>query len=389
MSNQISPNFQLRDAIHALSQFPRLWWQEDIDFSPYFGTKNYKLFNAARTGLSEMAKILNLPKDKKIGIPAFSCAVMATPFLSQGYDIEWIDTDENGVISFEDYERKANTLSLVIAVHTFGQRAPMEKIFEIAREKNIFVVEDGAHFFDTNLEFCDAKLLSFGREKDVSCVSGGALLWSSQRPFAQKFQNIFLPHPKKFMAGRLLCQPFIFSLAIPFWYFGYMGKAFAFLMNKIKVLPRAVTFLEKKGIEDFPKSRLSNALQAVLRRQMVQYSERMKHRERLAEAWKKSLLELFPGQEIIVPDNFFRVILKTEQAVFIQEESKKFGFDFRDWDGVPIAPSGTELMHFQYAPGQCINAEYFSKNYVTFPTNIRTTENDVFRFLTLWKLLHS
>ncbi|MCF7917954.1 DegT/DnrJ/EryC1/StrS family aminotransferase, partial [Candidatus Gracilibacteria bacterium] len=214
VSNQISPNFTFSDAIHAALQMWRIGSRKNLNFAEFFGTKNYFLTNAARTGLGEIIKIVNPPKEKKIGIPAFICAVVATPFLEKGYQIEWIDTDKNGVIAIEDFVRKAENISMVVVPHVFGQPAPVEEIASIAKQKCIFVIEDCAHLLPSfekgtgDEKFsADVRILSFGREKVLSCVSGGAVLWTESSPYAEKFQSLNLPYPSMLWTLRHIGQP--------------------------------------------------------------------------------------------------------------------------------------------------------------------------------------
>jgi len=378
VSNQLSPNFTLADSVHAARQIFARKAPEILEFEHIFCSKNFVLTNSARTGLTLLIDGLHLPKGKKIGLPAFICAVVATPFLAKGYEIEWIDTDENGVISAQDFEKKSDKISLVIVPHIFGQRAPIKEIYQIAKAKNIVVIEDSAHLFDTDYTNCDAKIFSFGREKVFSCVSGGAVVWNSVGG------RYICPQPaNKCWSCRHALQPLIFALALPWWNAG--GKILPFLASKLGLLPRAVTIREKAGEEDFPLASLPVTQQNILLRQFQKASQTNSHRKAIADQWQCALAKLFPHSPIIVPENFFRVILRIEgnREAFLRK-AKSIGFDLHEWDGAPIAPRGVDLPAFGYTLGQCPTAEKFAQSYVTFPTNVRTNVADVLRFEKLW-----
>ncbi len=389
VSNQLSPNFTFADSVHAACQI--LSGQKAAHYnvthyniiSQHLGTEHFFLTNSARTGLTKILEIVNPPRDKKIGIPAFICAVVATPFLAKGYQIEWLDTDENGVISVPDFERKSDKISMVVVPHIFGQRAPVEEISKIAKPKGIFVIEDGAHLFEPGCETADAKIASFGREKVLSCVSGGAVLWNERSPFANKFVGARFIAPSKSWSIKHALQPLIFALALPWWNAG--GRLIPFLAQKIKLLPRAVTEAEKHGEENFPMASLPPAQQKILIRQFQNMNKICEHRKVLAAQWRSILMKLFPEAKVILPHNNFRVTLRTANAENIRKRARKLGFDLREWDGAPIAPRGVNLQKFGYTPGQCPAAETFAKTYVTFPTNIRTDLSDIEKFATLWK----
>ena len=116
VSNQISPHFLLTDSFHAVRQIFVGKKDITIQLKQFLRTENVKFFNSARTALAEIVRIVGpaLKDEKKIGIPAFSCAVMATPFLTAGREICWIDTDEHGNISYKDFEKKSDQLGMVL-----------------------------------------------------------------------------------------------------------------------------------------------------------------------------------------------------------------------------------------------------------------------------------
>jgi len=370
----------MHDALYAVKQVFVGKKDIEIQLKQELRTENVKFFNSARTALAEIIRIVGpaLKEEKKIGIPAFSCAVMATPFLTAGREICWLDVDKSGNILFEDFEKKSDELGMVLVPDTFGQSACLEEIFTVAKQKRIFVIADGAHSFSTSTKNCHAKILSFGREKDISCISGGALLWPNTSSFSVQFEGIYLPFPNKSWTIRHLLQPLVFALTLPWWTLG--GKYIAALCNKSKLLPRAVTQPEREGLEDFPRNMMPPEIQPILLRNIQRRSKDLEHRKKIAECWKTELKRIFPESIITIPNNAFRVILTKRERPDILHRAKKIGFHLNEWDGEPIAPRGVHLEKFGYQKGQCPNAEHFSTHYVTFPTNKRTTEKDVKRF---------
>ncbi len=372
ISNQISPNLNIYDFFTGLLG---LFSKENLDFEQEFCSSDYILYNAARTGISQLIKTLKLPKNKKIGIPAFTCAVTATPFLQAGYEIEWIDTNKNGLIDFDDFRKKSKNISFLLCIHTFGQEVNLSKFSKICKQKKIFLLEDCAHRLPNENILADARLYSFGREKIISCVSGGAIVLNKTSMFFKKTKKnlkIKLPKQNLFQTIRLILHPFIYSLSLPFWYAG--GKFLAAIAQKTKILPKAVTNTEKNGKEDFPQTSLSPALQKILKKQWDDYENIFFHRQKIAILWKKVFMKYFPKSEIIIPKNYFRVIvknLKPKERLIITNHKN---LHLIEWNGNPIAPKGTNLKKFNYK--HCLNAEKFSNNYLTLPTNKRISKND-------------
>jgi len=59
----------------------------------------------------------------------------------------------------------------IVPVHLFGQCAPMEEIMKIAKEHNLFVIEDNAQAIGANYIFSDGKSQKSGTIGDIGCTS--------------------------------------------------------------------------------------------------------------------------------------------------------------------------------------------------------------------------
>lgn len=391
VSNQINPHFNLPDSLHAIGSLLFGTRQKKLDphFKKVFQTENILFTNTARSALGLIADTVKPDTNKRIGMPAFICAVVATPFLSRGYEIQWIDTDENGLIDMEDLKRKADNISLLVVPHIFGQLAPLKEIMPLAKEKNIFVVEDGAHLIRQFLphfkSIADAQILSFGREKVISCVAGGALIWPDNSPYTDAFATLgkTIARPRLGWTLRHALQPFIFALSLPWWHQG--GKILPWLALKLKLLPLAVTPQEKSGAEDIAITKMSVVQKRILARQLKLWDNRTIHAQAMALSWQEALAYNFPTADMIIPPLAFRFLIKLKspqekKEILYNLAQQKAPFHLDDWQGVPISPSGINYQTFGYRPGYCVGAEYFARTYLTFPTNQRTGKADIKRF---------
>lgn len=89
----------------------------------------------------------------------------------------------------------------IIPVHLFGQCADMEEIMNIAKENNIYVIEDNAQAIGADFFFSNGKILKSGTIGDIGCTSffpsknlgcygdGGALFTNSDA-LAEKLSYI-------------------------------------------------------------------------------------------------------------------------------------------------------------------------------------------------------
>ncbi|MGB5190697.1 DegT/DnrJ/EryC1/StrS family aminotransferase [Robiginitalea sp.] len=89
----------------------------------------------------------------------------------------------------------------IVPVHLFGQCAPMEEIMEIAREHNIYVIEDNAQAIGANYKFADGRLekagtlgdvgaTSFFPSKNLGCYGDGGAIFTNDDDLAHTIRGI-------------------------------------------------------------------------------------------------------------------------------------------------------------------------------------------------------
>ena len=89
----------------------------------------------------------------------------------------------------------------IVPVHLFGQCAPMEEILEIAREHDLFVIEDNAQAIGANYLFSDGRLrkagtlgdvgaTSFFPSKNLGCYGDGGALFTDDDDLAHTIRGI-------------------------------------------------------------------------------------------------------------------------------------------------------------------------------------------------------
>ena len=89
----------------------------------------------------------------------------------------------------------------IVPVHLFGQCAPMEEILEIARQHDLYVIEDNAQAIGANYQFSDGRLLkagtlgnvgatSFFPSKNLGCYGDGGALFTNDDALAHTLRGI-------------------------------------------------------------------------------------------------------------------------------------------------------------------------------------------------------
>lgn len=89
----------------------------------------------------------------------------------------------------------------IVPVHLFGQCAPMEAIMEIAREHNLYVIEDNAQAIGADYQYSDGRLqkagtlghvgaTSFFPSKNLGCYGDGGALFTDDDALAHTIRGI-------------------------------------------------------------------------------------------------------------------------------------------------------------------------------------------------------
>ena len=114
-------------------------------------------------------------------VPTFTYIASANPILQTGARPIFVDSLESTwQMDPEDIETKiTNRTKAIIVVHLYGHPCDMDKIMKIAKEYNIFVIEDCAEAIGSEYRgkkvgsFGDINCFSFFGNKTITCGEGG------------------------------------------------------------------------------------------------------------------------------------------------------------------------------------------------------------------------
>ena len=114
-----------------------------------------------------------------------------------------VDVDEDSFCIDPQKIREAITpkTKAIVPVHLFGQAAPMEEIMEIAREHNLYVIEDTAQAIGAEYEFSNGKrqkvgtignvgATSFFPSKNLGCYGDGGALFTNDTALGERIRMI-------------------------------------------------------------------------------------------------------------------------------------------------------------------------------------------------------
>ncbi len=388
----LSPNVEKDDLKLALNLlFSPGGWQKGSSLDAleaylkgFLETKYTFTFNSGRTGFLAILRALNLEAGSEVLIQGFTCNALVNPLLWSGLNPIFVDIDELTLnLNSADLERKISPKSkAVIVQHTFGLPADLEKITAICQKNNLILIEDCAHSLGATYQgkkigiFGRAAFFSFGRDKIISSVYGGAVATDDDllAEKIKKFQDE-LDFPSNFWIVQQLLHPLLIYFFIsPLYRFGDLGKFCLIALQKIGVLSKAVSEKEKRGERPsyFPK-KMPNALAALALNQLKKIEKFIAHQKEIASFYKKS----FPNNFVLPREQEGRIYLR--YSVFSQnkgtdkilKEARKERIFLDDgWRKAVIVPSDTNQEKMGYRAGSCLVSEKVAKNILNLPTHI-------------------
>ena len=120
--------------------------QFETNFSNYVGT-DYCIGVGNGTDALEIAiEALDMPIDSEIIVPANSFIASSEAVTRSGHRVVFVDIDtESYVISIEDLKgRITPKTKAIMAVHLYGHPCNMDELAKIAKEYNLYIIEDCA-----------------------------------------------------------------------------------------------------------------------------------------------------------------------------------------------------------------------------------------------------
>ncbi|MDP3880843.1 MAG: aminotransferase class I/II-fold pyridoxal phosphate-dependent enzyme [bacterium] len=393
----LSPNLQKDDL--KLSQRllfkPKNWLQGKAEqeleelLSQAFNTKKVSLYESGRTALFTALKALDIKEGDEVILQAYTCVAVPEPILWLGATPIYVDIDAQSLnMDPEKLQRKISSKTKAIIVqHTFGNPAQMEKILEIAKEKNIPVIEDCAHAIGAKYRgqavgtFGDMAFFSFGRDKVVSSVFGGALITNNENLIAKIDRgNRRCRYPSHIWTLRQLLHPTITALVKKTYNFLGLGKVILKLSRKLKFTSDAVQKTERSGGKPkFIGHKMPNALAELAINQLRKLAAFNRHREKIAQIYQEKLDPRIPRQVRSDGSICLRYLIRVNEASKLSSLAKKKKVILGDWYRQCIAPAGVNYEKILFQESQFPVAAQVASQSVNLPTDINISEEDALR----------
>lgn len=162
-------------------------------FERRFNTKKALLTTSCTHALEMAAILCDINPGDEVIMPSFTFVSTANAFVMRGAKIVFVDIrpDTNNIDEKLIEEAITSNTKAIAPVHYAGVSCEMDKIIEIARQYNLFVVEDAAQGVMSTYNgqalgtFGDFGCFSFHETKNYSMGEGGALLIKDEKYIEQ------------------------------------------------------------------------------------------------------------------------------------------------------------------------------------------------------------
>lgn len=151
-----------------------------------------------RSGIFAVISAMNLAKGDEVVVTGFTCSAVVEPLIQLGVKPVFVDIDPaTFCLDPSKLESVLNDRTRVIILqHTFGIPGPIQAVMEIARRRNVFVIEDCALALGSKKDgrwlgtFGDAAVWSFELSKTISVGWGGLIGINSDPLLAKRVGDV-------------------------------------------------------------------------------------------------------------------------------------------------------------------------------------------------------
>lgn len=395
ITTDFAPNESWDDALLSIKLLIQPWkWKNGGDItiaknniSKMFYVTSYmlhvSLFFSGRSALYFLLKSLNLLRGSEIVIQAFTCSAVVLPIKALNLKPVYVDIEKQTFSM--DLAKLVNSLTrktkVIILQHTFSLTPKYRnEVIKLAKANNLFLIEDLAHGFSNNLTIQSysnsAILLSFGRSKALSSVTGGAIISSNNvtiQPFdktqGKQFNN--LPYPSYWDIFKILLYKPL-AMLIKSTYDFYLGKIIHKLANIFSLLTKEITEKEKRGkYDNYFNKAYPNALAVLLNHQLKKFDQIQSNRARICKIYYK----LSNNKQLTINNyQLIRYPLLVNNRDQVISTARKQNIFLGKWYDQVVAPKALNLNRVGYKLGSCPIAEEVCKKIINLPTNISESE---------------
>ncbi len=345
------------------------------------------LFGSGREALLAILRAMKIRKGDEVIVQAYTCIVVPNAIHAAGAKTVYCDIDRDTLnLDIDTLEQCITSKTrVVICQHTFGIPANTPALRKICDKHKILLIEDCAHVLPDTIgpteigHHGDVLFTSFGRDKAISGVTGGAVIVRNRSlANAIKDQQARAVPPSWLSVHRLIHYPLVYRRALPLYPLG-IGKALVRLQRLIGNLPPIVTPEEKKGTMPPLLHTMPNACAYFAVQQWRTLKELNDHRRTLTAYYLKACEQrgwLTEDSPVYVPKAIrddlplqkFPLFLRGAETIRTKLKAKQIYLD-DGWTGCVVCPASADASKAGYEPGSDAVAEDTCERILSLPTH--------------------
>lgn len=334
-------------------------------------------FYKGRVALYALLKAMGIGAGDEVLLQAYTCLAVPIPVLALGAKPVYVDIDPDSLnINPDNLENKITSQTKAIIVqHTFGVPAEMDKISQIAKKHNLYVIEDCCHSFESIYNgqkigtIGDGAFYSFEWGKPIIVGTGGMAVVNNSKliePVKQLHENAIKPDWSETL--KIEIQKIAHSILLWPSFFWILRDIFR-LLGKLGFASETFQPMEIKGEMVHINKRLSQYHEQKLKKKLSQLEKDKVFRKKLSHLYEEKLNK--PHQSNIV---YLRYPFLTENKQEILQLARKQKIELGDWFVSPVHPlKENELLLAGYEQGSCPVAENVAERVVTLPMHRKIT----------------
>ena len=398
----LSPNTTSKDYAKAWSVLMRAWTWRDASvierirerFSRMFEGRHVVVTSSGRQALYDTLRALSVGEGDEVIIQAFTCIAVPAPITWVKAKPIYADVSPGSYVADVDSIRQKITdkTKAIIVQHTFGMPGPIEEVMALAKEHSLVVIEDCAHALGSTYKgkmlgtFGDVAILSFGRDKMISSVFGGAVVTNNEE--IQKKVTAYAEersYPPLIWVKQQLLHPILFHWIVPTYFTAAIGKVLLVVAQKLQLLSKAVEVKERDGgMPQHIPYKFSPALAQLVEVQLDQLEAANIRRREIVQRYVSAFASLGSKKPVRLPDvssdadpALLRFPIQVDDPKGMHAAARKHNMMLGDWYDTPLAPKTATFTSFSYTDGMCPNAENVSSKVMNLPTYPTLTDDQV------------
>lgn len=348
---------------------------------------NIYMYWKGRVALYALLKAMGVGDGDEVIIPAYTCVVVPNAILYLGAKPVYVDinheTYNSDPINFKG--AITNKTKVIILQNTYGLSSNLEEIIYLAKQNNLFTIEDCTHGFGgeynghPNGTYCDSAFYSTQWNKPFSTGIGGFALVNNLKLIEQlEVVNLDLLTPSlretASLRIQLIARKYLLNNAT-YW---IALKLYRFLSANSVILGSSsgeeinTTRLPKNYFKSMSKTQSNAGIKAL--RQLEKTISRRKENGHKYTVFLKQNKKQYVAPALHTNHSFLKYpLLVTNRKKFLVLAEKN-NIMLGDWFTSPIHPVKQNLQEWMFEPKNYPVATKIASKVVNLPTDINPKE---------------